>query len=58
MKDKEMLPCYQKRGQKVNIHFGLFLLKNMKGFLSQFPIKLRQGNVKDLTWKIGADRQA
>lgn len=58
MKNKETLSCYQKCGQKVNIHFGLFLLKNMKGFLSQFPIKVRQGNVKDLKLKIGADRQA
>lgn len=51
MKNKETLSCCQKCGQKVNIHFGLFLLK-------KFPIKVRQGNVKDLKWKIEADRQA
>lgn len=41
LKTRKHYPVIKKCGPKVNIHFGLFLLK-------KFPIKVRQGNVKDL----------
>lgn len=64
MKNKETLPCYQKCGQKVNIHFDLFLPKNMKGsfFLSfqlssdREMLKTLSGNL-ELTGRLRAEEK-